>query len=63
MARGIKQIPAMSWIYIEEDTGDHNGFFLEEFFEERLEKTMHSARYASSLRTNQAIVQGRRKLL
>lgn len=38
MTGGIKQIPAVSWVYIEEDAGDHNGLFLQEFFKERLRK-------------------------
>lgn len=45
MTRRVKQIPAMSWVYVEEDSRDHNGFFLKQFFEESLEKGMYTACY------------------
>jgi len=47
MTRGVEQIPAVSWVYIEEDAGDHNGLFLEEFFKESLGKALYTARYPS----------------
>lgn len=40
MARGIKQIPAMRRVDIEENTGYHDTFFLEELFKESLIKVL-----------------------
>lgn len=45
MTRGIKQIPAMGWVYIKENTGDYDGFFFEKFFKERLGKALYTACY------------------
>jgi hypothetical protein len=35
----------VSWVNVEEDTGDHNGFFLEEFFKESLGMALYIACY------------------
>ena len=47
MTRGIKQIPAVGRVYIEENTGYHNGFFLEKFFKESLKRGLYTACHAS----------------
>lgn len=36
MARGVEQVASVRWVDVEENTGDHDSLFLEQFFEECL---------------------------